>query len=124
MHSINIHVLGTVMLILWLAQWAIMALGPGGFPRDKHSVGVIAKVYNVLNMVTVLIVMPVVAVLLLTGYVIPLEMTRVPLQSGSSPVSYGDHRLRAIPARSLSTVLGTVLHRNQFSNGRRGPQTK
>jgi len=83
MHSINIHVLGTVMLILWLAQWAIMALGPGGFPRDKHSVGVIAKVYNVLNMVTVLIVMPVVAVLLLTGYVIPLEMTRVPLQSGS-----------------------------------------
>lgn len=82
MHSVNMHVLGAVMLVLWLAQWAIMALGPGGFPREKNAEGLIAKVYNVLNMATVVIVMLLVAILFLTGYVGPLEMTRIPLQNG------------------------------------------
>jgi len=82
MHSVNVHVLGTVMLVLWLAQWAIMALGPGGFPREKDAEGLIAKTYNVLNMVSVLIVMLLVAILFLTGYVAPLETTRIPLPNG------------------------------------------
>jgi len=83
MHSINMHIVGAVMLLLWLAQWTVMVLGPGGLPREKHPVGVIAKVYNALNMLTVLILMPLVAVLFLTGYVSPLEVTRIPLPHGS-----------------------------------------
>ena len=62
------------MLILWLHSGRSWLWDQEVFPRDKHSVGVIAKVYNLLNMVTVLIVMPVVAVLLLlTGNVSPLK---------------------------------------------------
>jgi len=83
MHSLNIHVLGAAMLLLWLAQWAVMALGPGGFPREKRPEGVIAKVYNALNMLTVLLLMPLVAALFLTGYVAPLQIAPIPLSNTS-----------------------------------------
>lgn len=83
MHSVNVHILGALMLLLWLAQWAVMALGPGGFPRGSHPEGVIAKVYNALNMLTVLILMPAVAVLFVAGYLSPLKTARIPLPDGS-----------------------------------------
>jgi len=77
MHTINVHVLGAVMLGLWFAQWVVMARGPGGFPKQQQPEGAIARLYNVINMATLLIVIPGTALMLLTGWVGPLVATGV-----------------------------------------------
>jgi len=86
-HAVNVHILGTVMFILWAAQWAVMALGPGGFPHEKPSEGVIAKTYNFLNMLTVGIVMPLVAILFMIGYLGPIEVLRIHIPEGRTLVA-------------------------------------
>lgn len=82
MHSINVHVLGAVLLGLWFAQWVVMFVAPGGFPRGGKPNSVVARAYNMLNMCIIVFVMPGVALLLVTGYTAPLGGTRIPVPDG------------------------------------------
>ena len=82
MHLLEPRILGIALLVLWVAQWMVMKLAPGGFPRDKFEAGPIPLVYNILAMLIILVVMPVVAILLVTRALAPLEATRFGIEEG------------------------------------------
>ena len=83
MFLIGARLLGVGIAALWILQWIVMRRSPGGFLRGGAPEGTVAAIYNFLAMVMIMLLVPAVAVALITGNLKPIEVTRIPINEGS-----------------------------------------
>ena len=80
MALLGAHVLGIAILLLWFAQGLVVKLSPGGYKPEKAQGSAAAHLYNLANIVLIMVIIPLVAVLLLVPKLHPvIAATRIPL---------------------------------------------
>jgi len=82
MHLLSCPPLGVLILVLSVLQAVIMFFSPGSFRLQKPQGGAVSWVYNVLNLVILVIVTPLLGILLLKEVTEPISVISVNLGDG------------------------------------------
>jgi protein-S-isoprenylcysteine O-methyltransferase Ste14 len=82
MHLIGNHLLGIIIMVLFSLQGIVMFFSPGSIRLQKPQGGIISWLYNILNLIIILVITPLAAILLMKKVSVPIELTWINVGNG------------------------------------------